>query len=224
MFRRTIVAALLPLLGCLLLLLSVPSHGYAQGPRKSQFGSMPPIEIKLTADSVARLLKALPEITKKTSAHQGQFMGNLTGGAGPGGAPQLTPQEVAELRAIFTRYGFSMEEFAMQVSALLATYLTLSPEALDRQLPNENKPEVRALLTDPSIPQEQKDAIRSQIRFAHANKAKIREQLSQLATPANQKVVKPFLPKVRKAFDLAEAEARKAMQQKKPGPRRAKTP
>ncbi len=220
--RRTIVPALLPALACLLgLLIAAPIH--AQGPRESQFGGMPPIEVRLTTDSVGRLLQAMPEVTKKASALQAQFMGNFAGGVGPQEAPQMTPAEIAELHAIFTRHGFTMEEFAMQASALLATYFTLSPEALDRQLPNENKPEVRALLTDPSIPKEQKDAIRAQIRFAHNNKDKIREQLAQLATPANQKVVKPLLPKVRKAFDLVQAEGRKAMQRKKSGPRRAKS-
>jgi hypothetical protein len=205
---------------CLLL----PVTAGAQAPRGSAFDrGVPSLQIALTRDSVERILAALPEITSKTSAHQAQFMGNLTGGLGPGGAPQLTPEEINELRAIFTRHGFTMEEFAMQVSALLATYLILSPEAFEKQLPSEDKPEVQAILNDPSISAEKKKSVRSRIAFARENKDKIREQLAALASPENQKVVKPLLPKVKQAFEAAEEVARKAMQGNEAGPRRAKT-
>jgi hypothetical protein len=181
-----------------------------------------PMEVNLSRESVERMLKALPEIAKKASAHQAQFMGSLTGSAGPGG-PQLKPEEIDALRAIFEKHGFTMEEFALQVSALLATYLILSPEAFERHLPSEDKPEIRAILTDPNLPPAQKEAIRKQIAAARANKDKIRDQLKPLASAENQAVVKPLLGQVAKAFDQAEAEARKAMEQPKAGPRRAKS-
>ncbi len=207
----------LPFLACFLL----PGLVWAQGPRRSGFDSgMPPFQIKLTKDSVTRLIAALPEVTRTASKHQSQFMSGLTGGAGPAGAPRLTAEEMDALRAIFAKHGFSMEEFAMQVSALLATYLILSPDAFDKQLPSEEKPEIRAILTDPNIPQEQKDTIRKQIQFARANKEQIRAQLQSLATAENKAVVKPMLAQVRKAFDAAQAAARESMRAKQPGPKR----
>lgn len=209
----------LPVLLCSCL----PGLVWAQGPgpRRSKLDSaMPAIQIELTADSVTRIITALPEVTKAASKHQAQFMSGLTGGAGPAGVPPLTPEETEALRAIFTKHGFTMEEFALQVYTLLATYLILSPEAFEKQLPNENKPEIRAVLTDPNIPQEQKDNIRKQIQFAQANKDKIRAQLDQLATEENKAVVRPVLPAVRKAIEAAEAEARNPKKSPNPGPRR----
>lgn len=205
----------------LMLVTTLPTTLLAQGPRRTGGPSLGAMEIKLTKDSVERMLAALPEITQQTSAHQAQFMGSLTGSAPAGGMPQLKPDDLKKLRAIFEKHGFTMEEFAMQVSALLATYLILSPEAFQRQLPNEEKPEVRAILTDPNIPQAQKDGIRKQIAFARENQEKIREQLRPLATPENQAVVKPLLPQVEKAFLQAEQEARKAMESSRTSPHRA---
>jgi len=102
--------------------------------------------------------------------------------------------------------------YFLRLSALLATYLILAPEAFERQLPSEDKPEIAAILNDPGVPQEQKDAMRKQIRFARQNRGKIRDQLAQLASDNNKKVVAPLLPKIRKAFEAAEAEAREALE------------
>ncbi len=205
------------------LCLVLPAIVWAQGPRRSKFDAgVSPIQIELTTDTVTRIISALPEVTKAAAKHQSQFMSGLTGGAGTTGQPRLTPEETAALRAIFAKHGFAMEEFAMQVSALLATYLVLSPEAFEKQLPSEDKPEIRAILTDPAVPQEQKETIRKQIQFARANKDKIRSQLAQLASDENKAVVRPLLASVRKAFDTAQAEAKKAMGPSRPGPRRSK--
>ena len=210
--RRTVAAA-----ACVLLL--APAAASAQGPRKSAFDQgLPPLDIQLTRDGVRRILEALPEITAHAAAQQSQFMGGLTGA--PGGAPpQLDPAQAKKLQAIFAKHGFSMEEFALQVSALVATYLILSPDAFQRYLPSEDKPEIRAILTDPNIPAAQKDAVRQQIRAARANQGQIREQLEALASAKNKRVVEPMLAEVKKAFDQVEAIARK--ESVAPGPRRA---
>jgi len=214
--RLTILAAAL---------FAVPNLAVAQGiggPRRG--GGLPPIQIKLTKDSVQRLLVAIPEITKHTSKQQAkmfQSMGN------PMAMPELPPEEIQKLHTIFVKHGFTIEEFAMQVSALVATYLALSPDALDKQLPSKDKPEIQAILTNPKIPEAQKDALRAQIAFAQQNKGKIRKQLTALASEHNKKVVRPMLSRVQTVFEQAAKEARKAMSKAalnpkapKKGPRR----
>ena len=195
----------------------VATQAAAQG--RGMPPGMPPAEVKLTKDAVKRLLKALPEVTREASARQAQQLGGASPGARP---PQISPQEMQKMQAIFKKHGFTMEDFAMQVSALVATYLALNPEAFDKQLPNENKPEIKALLSSPDIPKEQKDAIRQQIAYAQQNKEAIRAQMTSLASDANKKVVKPFLAQVKKVFEAAEEEARKAATAPMTGPRKKK--
>jgi hypothetical protein len=57
---------------------------------------MPQMQIRLTTDTVQRILKALPELTQATSEHQSQFMGSLTGGGS--GPPQMSEDEINKLR------------------------------------------------------------------------------------------------------------------------------
>src|SRR5690606_37998059 len=106
--------------------------------------------------------------------------------------------------AMLAKEGLTMMDFAMQMATLVSTYLALSPEAFEEQIPSEHNPEMKKVLQDPNVPREQKDALREQIRYAQENKEELRSQLTQLATEENKRVVRPYLDRVKKVLDEAQ--------------------
>jgi len=198
---KPVVFRVLFLVPCVL-----PASAVAQGFRGSKLA---PVQIELTRDSIERLLKALPEIGERTAGHQSQFLARLGGGGGGGAPPQMNAKEMKALNAVFTKHGFRMDEFVMQVSALLATFFVLDPDAFEARLPNEDKPEIKAIFQNPNIPQIQKDALRKQIAFAQANKDMLRKQWEQMTSIENKNVVKPMMKEIKAAFEKLESLSKK---------------
>ena len=102
----------------------------------------------------------------------------------------------------------------MQVSVMMATYLTMVPKELDKQLPSEKSAHIKKILNDPKVTQKEKDKVRRQIQFAAKNKDKLRAQLAQLASPENQKILRPYIGKLAKIL--------KEIKTNKPKPKRTK--
>ena len=121
--------------------------GQTPGPQHSAPGTLtPPPVTQLTRESVRRLIKVLPAIAKESAQYQSRFMGSF----GPAGTvPNMSNDELERLNKVFQKHGFEFEEFVMQVSALMATYIVVDPVAFDNLLPREDSPEIKRILEDP---------------------------------------------------------------------------
>jgi hypothetical protein len=166
--------------------------------------------VTLTRADVENLLELMPLVGKESARMSGSPM------APPGQMSPAQQQEMHKIEALLGKKGMSLVEFATKVGALVATYMVLDPQAFEEQMPREDSPEVARVLSDPSVPEEQKTAIRAQIKMAQENKEAIRAQMTSMASEENKKVVRPFLAKVKATLAAVRAEARKAMA----GPRR----
>jgi hypothetical protein len=165
-------------------------------------GGMPP-KVTLTKDSVERLLKAIPEVTQEGAAQHQKMMKSMESGA----PAQPNPEDMKRMQALFSKHGFSMEDFAVQMSTLIATYMTLDPAALDTQIPNESSPEVKQALADPTLTAEQKTMIKERLAEAQKGKEGLRAQFAQIATDDNKAAVKPYMAQIKKVLAAAESEA-----------------
>ncbi len=174
-----------------------------QGPR----GQMPPMNIKLTDASVKKLLVVLPALSavrlkhRKSNDPSGGMMGGMPGGSA------INKEEFKAVSRLLKKHDMRMDEFGMQVSALMATYMIMDPKAADAMLPTLEKPQIKKMLADPKVPQEQKDALRMQITMLQKNKGMMLQQFAQLATPENRAVVSRHLPAVRKLFAEMEKDS-----------------
>ncbi len=200
MTRHLVAAA-----ACLIFFMaSIPA--LAQGPRRSAPGFAPKIPT-LTKSDVDRLLRVLPVLAKET----GRLSSDPTTSMAPGNSPQQMPvEDLKIIEELLRKHGYAFDTFLVHLSTVVSTYMALSPEAFDKQLPTEQTPGISEMLADPKTPQEQKDAMRKQIAEAHANKELLRQQLTSMVSSENKKVVQPMLAEVKKALDSAETEAKKA--------------
>ncbi|MEC9466648.1 MAG: hypothetical protein VX834_12730, partial [Myxococcota bacterium] len=83
----------------------------------SAFGDLQPAITRLSKQSINRLIAVIPELAEKTSTQQLQLMSPM---AGPDQS-SISEAELEILNAVYSRHGFTLEEFAMQISALMAT-------------------------------------------------------------------------------------------------------
>ena len=166
------------------------------------FGELTPPVTELSTASVKRLIKVIPEVAKETVGQQYQFMGNMASTSS--GQPQMSPEQLEALNTIYKKYGFTMEEFVMQISALMATYFILDPQAFERVLPSKDNVVIQAMLKDPKTTAKERERVLAQIEYVQKNKHLFRAQFESTTNEANKKVVKGMLPAVRKAFKAAE--------------------
>ena len=92
----------------------------------------------------------------------------------------------------------------MQVSALMATYFILDPEAFERVLPSKDNLVIQAMLKDPKTTEKERERVLAQIEYVQKNKQLFRAQFESTTNEANKKIVKSLLSSVRKAFKIAE--------------------
>ena len=177
-------------LSLLALTLLVPAISSAQG-------TLPSMEVKLTKDSVNRLLVAIPEVAAAASGGQANMLAL-------GGNSSMGEEDLGKIQKIVKKHGFALEDFAVQVTALLHTYFTLSPKAFEEFLPSESKPAVKKILDDPKVSQADKDSLKASIAAARENKDEMRKAFAALATADNKKVVKPVMSRVHAALSKAE--------------------
>lgn len=181
------------------------------GPHRPSAAGFAPKAPTLTRAGVEKLIIVIPELAKESSKLKGKGAGMGPMGPFGGGGPQQAPpiEDIERVEKMLNKHGLTFPEFFMQLTTLLSTYLALKPDELDKQMPNENTPEIKALLDDPNIPEKQKQAIRQQLKATQVNKEAIRTKLMQLVTDENKKVVRPLLAQVERALKIAEEEARK---------------
>ena len=166
------------------------------------FGELTPPVTELSAASVKRLIQVIPEVAKETVGQQYQFMGNMASTSS--GQPQMSPEQLEALNTIYKKYGFTMEEFVMQISALMATYFILDPQAFERVLPSKDNVVIQAMLQDPKTTAKERERVLAQIEYVQKNKHLFRAQFESTTNEANKKVVRGMLGAVRKAFLAAE--------------------
>lgn len=215
----------------LVLVLAIGVSGgpaFAQGFGGGGFGqpaAAAPLTLK--KERIERLLKMIPELARATAQYQGQFLSSLAAPGGAGTLPQISNPEMERLQKIYAKHGFTLEEFIMELSVLVATYFALDKEAFAAMLPSEDKPEIKAMLSNPEITPAQKEQIRAQIKQARLKQGELRKYLEAQTTPANMAVLKPMLPKVRGVFREVEKLTRaapKAAPKKSSAPAPAKKP
>ena len=186
--------------------LSTPAHATNSG-----FGDLKPAIVQLSEQSINRLIKVIPELAKNTSSQQLQLMSSM---AGPAQAT-MSDSELEALNAIYSKHGFTLEEFAMQISALMATYFVVEPKAFETMMPSPHNPLVQLNLEDPSVSTQQKEALRKQIAYVAQNKALFLEQFRATTDQHNQKLVRKMLPRIQKALDRAQKYAIDAAKKQK---------
>ena len=116
----------------------------------------------------------------------------------------VTEEQLEALNTIYKKYGFTMEEFVMQLSALMATYFILDPQAFERVLPSKDNVVIQAMLQDPKTTAKERERVLAQIEYVQKNKHLFRAQFESTTNEANKKVVRGMLGAVRKAFLAAE--------------------
>lgn len=166
------------------------------------FGDLAPPVTELRTENVLRLLKLLPEVAKATVGQPYQLMGTM--GQAGSTQPQMSPEQLDLLNSIYQKHDFTMEEFVMQISALMATYFILDPKAFEHVLPSKENPLLKRVLDDPKTSAAQREQVLAQIEYVQQNKHLFRAQFESTTNEANKKVVKKLLPAVRKAFKAAE--------------------
>ena len=177
----------------------------------SAFGDLKPAITQLSSDSITRLLAVIPELAEKTSSQQLQLMGSVAGPA----PTSMSDADLEVLNAVYSKHGFTLEEFAMQISALMATYFVVNPNAFESMMPSETNPLVKLTLEDPAVPASQKEALRKQIDYIKQNKALFMEQFASTTDSANRKLVKSMLPRIQKALNRAQKVAIQAAKKSK---------
>ena len=182
--------------------IQLPSHSLLAGP--GGFGELTPPITQLSTASVKRLIQVIPEVARETVGQKFQFMGPGATGAGAAGQPQMSPEQMEAINAIYQKHGFTMEEFVMQISALMATYFILDPEAFERVLPSKDNLVIQAMLKDPKTTEKERERVLAQIEYVQKNKQLFRAQFESTNNEANKKNVKTLLKAVRKAFQVAE--------------------
>ncbi len=211
----------LPAAACLVLALTLPLPATAQGPRAATPAM--PTPPTLTAEQIDRLVRAIPELARESGAIQGPG-----GGLAPAAAatPEATAENLERIDKVLKKHGFTFPDFVMQLNAMIAAYLVLSPADFDRQLPNEQTPAIQQILSDPTVPDDKKAELRRELAELQKNKDLIRRQLTSFASEENKKLVKPQLEKIRAALAAAEKESEKARARgaAAPGPRKEKLP
>ena len=166
----------------------------------SAFGDLKPAITRLSKQSINRLIAVIPELAEKTSTQQLQLMGPVAGSA----PSSISDSELEVLNAVYSKHGFTLEEFAMQISALMATYFVVNPAAFESIMPSETNPLVKRRLEDPAVPATQKEALRKQIDYIKENKALFMKQFESTTDNANRKLVKSMLPKIKAALSRAQ--------------------
>ena len=177
---------------------------FAKGPGTG-FGKPAAVApLTLKKERVERLLKMIPELARATAQYQGQFLSSLAAPGGAGTLPEISNPEMERLQKIYVKHGFTLEEFIMELSVLVATYFALDKEAFAAMLPSEDKPEIKAMLNNPQVSAAQKEQMRAQIKQARLNQGELRKYLEAQTTPANMAVLKPMLPSIRGVFSEVE--------------------
>ena len=166
----------------------------------SAFGDLQPAITRLSKQSINRLIAVIPELAEKTSTQQLQLMSPM---AGPDQS-SISEAELEILNAVYSRHGFTLEEFAMQISALMATYFVVNPSAFESMMPSETNPLVKLTLQDPAVPAKEKEALRKQIAYMKENKALCLKQFESTTDSTNRKLVKSMLPKIKAALSKAQ--------------------
>jgi len=166
------------------------------------FGELTPPITELSTANVKRLIKVIPEVAQETVGQKYQFMGTMSSASS--GQPQMSPEQLEALNAIYQKHGFTMEEFVMQISALMATYFILDPDAFERVLPSKTNLVIQAMLEDPKTTEKERQRVLAQIEYVQKNKHLFRAQFESTTNEANKKVVRGLLSAVRKAFKAAE--------------------
>ncbi len=192
----------------LLLLVAMPQAASAQG--MSPVPQPAPKPVTLTKQDVERLLVVLPQVAK-----EGAKFNRKNGGEADPRALRDSA-EMQHIEGILKQHGLTMMDFAMQTAALVSTYLALSPEAFEAQLPHESDPEVQRILKDPNVSNEHKEAVRQQVKMAQENKELLRAQLTQLASEENKQVVRPVLERVKTVLDQVQKETGQSTPQGSP--------
>ncbi|MEE2959383.1 MAG: hypothetical protein VYA34_01470 [Myxococcota bacterium] len=165
----------------------------------------PPVTA-LKRESVEKLLILIPKLAEATAGKHHQLMGNFAGGTPD---QSMSHDEMERLNRIYVQHGFSMEEFVMQISALMATYFVLEPTAFESMLLSPEHSEIKLKLADPNFPASEKRALLKQIEYVQKNKHLFLEQFEKSTNAANKKLVKSLLPKIRAAFEKAQKSAKK---------------
>lgn len=191
--------------------LAVSAQGFGQ--------PLTPAVVTLKKARVRSLLKMIPELAKETAQYQGQFLSSMAT-AGDGALPAISDKDLEKLQKIYTKHGFTMEEFISELSVLLATFFALDQQAFEGMLPHEDKPEFKAILSDPAVPQANKDALRAQIKNARKNQGELQKYLASQTNEANKALLKPLLSEVRRVFKQVEEYNRGAKPKKKSVPKK----
>jgi hypothetical protein len=142
----------------------------------------PAAEIVLTPDNIGRLLKILPKLKHVQ----------------PGAVPVIDASTEQEIVTILSAQGLDALQFTLQMSALMATYLSLRPQTLAESLPAPDSPQAKSLID--KAPPEARAAMRQQIAFAHQNKAMLQQQFDRLATDQNKRALQPYLGQLDQLF------------------------
>jgi hypothetical protein len=179
----------------------MPGPGPAGGPMT---------KVTLTTQTVERLLKAIPDVSKESTIQHEKMMKAMESG----GDARPAPEDMKRMESLFTRHGFAPEDFAVQMSTLIATYMMLDPAALDAQIPNESTPQVKQALADPTLTPEQRQMIKDQLAQAQQSKEVLRGQFAQIATDENKKAVKPYMAQIKKVLADAQADAARVLSQR----------
>lgn len=168
-----------------------------------------PSSIELSKAKLQKLLQALPEVAEVGARYSGQFMNNL---GNP--SPQMREppkKDIKKMQDILAKHGFNLMQFATYMSTLIATYVSISPQAFDAMIPSLDDPQVEKVLENPSVSAKRKKQLKQQVQAAQKNKSTIRDQLRQLATDQNKKVVRSMLPKVKRVLERVRKQSRGTM-------------
>ena len=179
----------------LLVQLSTLAHATNSG-----FGDLSPAIVHLSEKNINRLILVIPELAQNTSGQQLQLMTSM---AGPT-QPSMSDSDLEALNAIYSKHGFTLEEFAMQISALMATYFVVDPTAFETLMPSAQNPLVKLNLADPAVSPKQKEALRKQIAYVAENKGLFIEQFRSTTDEENQRLVRKMLPQIKKALKRAQ--------------------
>ena len=115
----------------------------------------------------------------------------------------MSPEQLEALNTIYKKYGFTMEEFVMQISALMATYFILDPQAFERVLPSKDNVVIQAMLQIPKPQPKSVSAFSPKLSMFRKISIYFGHNLKAPPTKPIKKVVR-MLGAVRKAFLAAE--------------------
>lgn len=172
------------------------STAAAQSPRRNA----PAIPaVKLTDDSVKRLIKAIPAVGAVSASSEYTAQALL-----PGPVAAMAPKALQQMQDVVKGYGFSLGEFGLQAMTLISTYLVVVPAAFARQMPRKNDPRLKKLLANPKLTTEQRRVIQQRFDLLRRNQDAVLAQHRLLATPNNQAVVRRHLAAVQSLMEALD--------------------